>query len=87
MIDLNTFRRDFLRDLLAVGAELEGIPAWEAERRYHTDPRFHAQVDAIVDVATAVIRKMEHPRGEGRMEELSGLFHEEAVTTWDESGR
>jgi hypothetical protein len=46
----------------------------------------------VVDVATAVIRKMEQVEGDdpGRMGELRGLFHQEAEdawAAWDETGR
>jgi hypothetical protein len=91
MIDLNLFRRQFLEGLLNMAAELEAIPAYEADRRYHADPKFKAQCDAVVDVATAVIRRMEQvPEDTGRMTELRGLFHQEADdawAAWDETGR
>ena len=64
MIDFAEFY-DRLRDrLLALAAESQGVLTIEAERRYHTDAKFHAQVDLICLAAVQVLQTM----GENRPE-------------------
>lgn len=59
VIDATEFHRRLRDRLLDMTAEHQGVLRIEAVRRYHTDARFHAQMDLICATALQVLQELQ----------------------------
>lgn len=78
MIDIGDFGRRFKDKLLTISAENQGVGRIETVRRYNTDPKYHAMVDAIVLSAIAAVREIEAGASTGIDAALQEAFDQEA---------
>jgi hypothetical protein len=87
MIDTTAFAKEFTKELLHVAAEHNGAGDVEAYRRYQTDPKFHAQIDAIVMLAVQAITAVEQVSAVALPYEKAFWDEAHGLLGWDETGR